>query len=77
MVLALHASEVVEIGGIGIHVFTLSSSNAVVIQRIRVYSEAWVVLEGNLCLFSFTSHVFIHVSALNEPKPSRARLLSL
>ena len=30
------------------------------------------MFEGNLGLSSFTSHVFIHVSILNEPMPSRA-----
>ena len=69
MCFALYASEVAEIGGKYLHVFTLVPRmlSHVVIQRIRLSSEAWAVLEGHLSLFSFTSHVFIHVFVLHGP----------
>ena len=33
------------------------------------------MLEGNSGLFSFTSHIFIHILAMHEPMPSRAHWL--
>ena len=75
MVFVLYASQAVEIGGNTR--FHTSSSNTiqVVIQRTPLYSEALAMLEGNLGLFSFINHVFIHMLVLHEPMPSRTHLL--
>ena len=55
---SLYAPEVAEIGGTRVLTLAPQILSQVVIQMIRLYSEAWAVFEGNLGLFSFTSHVF-------------------
>ena len=79
MVFTLQVSEVAEIGGI--YVFLQRAPqmlSQVVIQRIRLKSETWAVLEGNLRLFSFTNHVFYPRAgtvSVHGPMPSTAQLL--
>ena len=60
MVFSLYPPEVAEIGGIYLRVLTLAPKmlSQVVIEMVQLYSEGWAVFEGNLGLFSFTSHVF-------------------